>query len=59
MNKCIKGGAAIILGVGDDPRTKDLTDYKKEKLGYKRNTLKKKSFKRKSLKKKKSLRKRK
>lgn len=46
MNKCTKGGATIILGVGDDPRTKDLTDYKKEKIDGKRKvrrTLKKKS----------------
>ena len=53
----MKGGGPLILGMGDDPRTKDLTDYKKEKTGGKRKV--RKTLKKKSLKKKKSLRKRK
>lgn len=52
MSKCIKGGGPLILGMGDNPSSKELVEVRK--------TLKKKSLKRKkSLKKNKTQRKKK
>lgn len=49
-----KAGSPIILGMGDNPSSKDLVEYEKkdDKTGGKRKSLKKKSLKKKSLKKK-------
>jgi hypothetical protein len=54
-----KGGGPLILGMAENPSSKELVEYDEKQQG-KRKTLKKKSQrKKKSLKKKKSLRKRK
>lgn len=45
MNKCIKGGGPLILGMGDNPSSKELVEYDEKPNGKRklRRTLKKKS----------------
>ena len=60
MSKCTKGGAPLILGVAENPSSKELVEYDDdEKIGTKRKVRKTLKKKKKSLKRKKSLRKRK